>query len=30
MFMMSTVEKPQKDSIREGWKMNERLSFSSQ
>ncbi|PNI80260.1 SMIM4 isoform 5 [Pan troglodytes] len=21
--MMSTVEKPQKDSIREGWKMNE-------
>lgn len=28
--MMSTVEKPQKDNIREGWKMHQRLNFSSQ
>lgn len=28
--MMSTVEKPQKDNIKEGWKMHQRLNFSSQ
>ncbi|XP_047701785.1 uncharacterized protein LOC125158570 isoform X1 [Prionailurus viverrinus] len=29
-LMMSTVEKPQNDSIREGWKMHQRLNFSRQ